>query len=91
MHDRLGTGNSGSPRAVQTFEDIADDLDGVISALRLPQPVVVVAHSFGGPIAVTWAARHQPDARTLVLLDTVPPGWHAAQASLTPPPDPDRS
>jgi pimeloyl-ACP methyl ester carboxylesterase len=87
VYDRLGIGNSGSPRAVQTFEDIADDLDGVISALRLPRPVVVVAHSFGGPIAVTWAARHQPDARALVLLDTMPPGWLAAQASLTPPPD----
>ncbi len=89
MYDRLGIGDSDPPRAaVQTFEDIADDLDGVISALRLPRPVVVVAHSFGGPIAVTWAARHQLDARALVLLDTIPPGWHAALPSLMPPPDP---
>ncbi len=88
MYDRLGIGNSDSPPPVQTFEDIASDLDGVITALRLPRPIVVVAHSLGGPIAVTWAAHHQPDARALVLLDIVPPGWHAAQASLTPPPDP---
>ena len=89
MYDRLGIGDSDAPRAAaQTFEDIAADLDGVISALRLPRPVAVVAHSFGGPIAVTWAARHQSDARALVLLDTIPPGWHAALPSLMPPPDP---
>lgn len=88
MYDRLGIGRSDSPPAVQTFEDIADDLDGVISALRLPRPVVVVAHSLGGPIAVTWAAHHQPDARALVLLDPSPPGFQTALASLMPPPDP---
>jgi pimeloyl-ACP methyl ester carboxylesterase len=88
MYDRLGVDRSDAPRGVQTFEDIADDLDGVISALRLRRPVVLVAHSFGGPIAVTWAARHQPDARALVLLDTIPPGWQAALTSLIPPPDP---
>ena len=43
MYDRLGVGRSDSPPPVQTFEDIAADLDGVISALRLPRPVVVVA------------------------------------------------
>ena len=69
MYDRLGVDRSDSPPPVQTFEDIAADLDGVISALRLPRPVVVVAHCLGGPIAVTWAAHHQPDARALVLLD----------------------
>lgn len=88
MYDRLGIGRSDSPPAVQTFEDIADDLDGVISALRLPRPVVVVAHSLGGPIAVTWAAHHQPDARALVLLDPSPPGFQTTLASLMPPPDP---
>lgn len=88
MYDRLGIGNSDSPPAVQTFEDIADDLDGVISALRLPRPVVVVGHSLGGPIAVSWAARHPRDARALVLLDPTPPGFQAALPSLVPPPDP---
>ena len=88
MYDRLGTGRSDSPPAVQTFEDIADDLDGVVTALRLPRPVVLVAHTMGGPVAVTWAAHHQPDARALVLLDPVPPGWQAALKSLLPPPDP---
>ena len=88
MYDRLGVDRSDSPPPVQTFEDIAADLDGVISALRLPRPVVLVAHGLGGPIAVTWAAKHQPDARALVLLDADPPGWQAALPSLLPPPDP---
>lgn len=88
MYDRLGIGNSDSPPAIQTFEDIADDLDGVISALGLPRPVVVVGHSLGGPIAVSWAVRHPRDARALVLLDPSPPGFQAALPSLVPPPDP---
>ena len=88
MYDRLGVGGSDSPPPVQTFQDIAADLDGVISALRLPRPVVLVASDLGGPIAVTWAAQHQPDGRALVLLDPVPPGWQAAAPSLLPPPDP---
>ncbi len=88
MYDRLGTGRSDAPPPVQTFEDIAADLDGVISALRLPRPVVVVASDLGGPIAVTWAARHQADARALVLLDALPPGWQVALPSVLPPPDP---
>ena len=88
MYDRLGVGLSDSPPALQSFEDIADDLDGVISALRLPRPVVVVGHSLGGPIAVTWAAHHEADTRALVLLDPAPPGYRAAVASLMPPPDP---
>ena len=88
MYDRLGVGRSDSPPALQTFEDIATDLDGVISALRLPRPVVVVGHSLGGPIAVTWAAHHEGDARALVLLDPAPPGYRSAESSLLPPPDP---
>ena len=88
MYDRLGTGRSDAPPPIQTFEDIADDLDGVISALRLPRPVVVVASDLGGPIALTWAAHHQRDARALVMLDTIPPGWQAAFPALLPPPDP---
>ena len=87
-YDRLGVGDSDSAPPVQTFQDIAADLDGVISALRLPRPVVLVASDLGGPIAVTWAAQHRPDARALVLLDPVPPGFHAAAFFLLPPPDP---
>ncbi len=88
MYDRLGVDRSDAPPAVQTFEDIADDLDGVITALRLPRPVVLVAHGIGGPIAVTWAARHQSDARGVVLLDADSPGWQAALPALLPRPDP---
>ena len=88
MYDRLGVGRSDSPPAIQTFEDIAADLDGVITALRLPRPVVLVGHSLGAPIAVTWAAHHHTDARALVLLDPSPPGFETAIPSLMPPPDP---
>ena len=68
-YDRLGMGNSDSPPERQTFADIAADLDRVITGLGLRRPLVVVAHSLGGPIAMTWAATHPRDAKGVLLLD----------------------
>lgn len=86
-YDRLGIGQSEPPPEVQTFADIADDLDGVITALKLPRPIVVVAHSLGGPIAMTWASKHPADAKAVVLLDASPPGFREEFDRLLPPPD----
>src|SRR5689334_16001154 len=49
-YDRLGVGGSDEPPRAQTFADMADELDGVIDALKLRRPVVLVAHSLGGMI-----------------------------------------
>src|SRR4051812_27302563 len=46
-YDRLGVGNSDPPPARQTFADLADQMDAVVTALHLHRPVVLVAHSLG--------------------------------------------
>ena len=91
VYDRLGVGRSDPPPDRQTFATLADDLDGVISALGLTRPVVVMGHAMGAPIVLTWVSRHESDARAVVLLDPVPPGYFGpsgALLKLLPPKDP---
>ncbi|WP_185747044.1 alpha/beta fold hydrolase [Humibacillus xanthopallidus] len=90
-YDRLGVGRSDAAPDRQTFTSMAGDLEGVISALGLTRPVVVMGHALGGPIALSWASKHQADARALVLFDPMPPGYLGPKGSLVkalPPPDP---
>jgi len=91
LYDRLGVGRSDSARHVQTFDSLADDLDGVISGLGLTRPVVVVGDARGAPIALTWMSRHEKDARAVLLTMPTPPGFmgpHGALSRLLPPEDP---
>lgn len=91
VYDRLGIGRSDSVPDRQTFESLSDDLDGVISGLGLTRPVVLVGHAMAAPIVLTWVTRHEADARAVVLLDPVPPGYlgpTGALVGLLPPRDP---
>lgn len=91
LYDRLGVGRSDPAPHLQTFASMADDLDGVISALGLSRPVVVLGDQLGAPIALTWVSRHKKDARAVVLLMPAPPGFmgpHGALSRLLPPKDP---
>jgi pimeloyl-ACP methyl ester carboxylesterase len=74
-YDRRGVGGSDAPPGPQTFADMAVDLDGVIDELGLKRPVVLVAHSLGGMVAVTWAEEHVDDLAGLVLVDATPPEY----------------
>jgi pimeloyl-ACP methyl ester carboxylesterase len=47
-------------------------LSDILTALHVQTPVELVALSMGGPIAVTFAARHPERVRALALLD---PGY----------------
>ncbi len=86
-YDRLGVGDSDEPPERRSFADLADEVDGVIDALGLTRPVVVVAHSLGGVVAVTWAEEHRQDLAGLVLVDATPPSF-VATALATLPKDP---
>lgn len=91
VYDRLGMGRSDPPPERQTFATLAADLDGVISALGLTRPVVAVGRSMGAPIVLSWACSHPSDARAVVLLDPMPPGYFGpdgAFVKLLPPEDP---
>lgn len=83
-YDRLGVGDSGPPPRSQTFDDMAQTLDGVVSALDLTRPVVLVAHSLGGMVATTWAAEHPDDVAGLLLVDATGPGYPQRLLELLP-------
>jgi pimeloyl-ACP methyl ester carboxylesterase len=70
-YDRLGVGESGPRPARQTVDQLATDLDGVMAALRLSRPLVVVGHSLGGAITMVWAASHPNATAGVVLVDAV--------------------
>jgi pimeloyl-ACP methyl ester carboxylesterase len=74
-YDRLGVGTSDPPPARQTFADLADQADAVVTALHLHRPVVLVAHSLGGTVAVTWGEQHRDDLAGLVLIDATPSAY----------------
>ena len=70
-----GVGSSDAPPRRQTFADMADELDAVMSALGLRAAGVLVAQDLGGMVATTWAEAHDDDLAGLVLRGRHPPGY----------------
>jgi long-chain acyl-CoA synthetase len=74
--DLRGHGRSERPAGAYTMEVLLRDLDDVLHATRVlstderVKPFVVLAHSFGGAIAATYAARHAERIEKLVLIGT---------------------
>ena len=83
-YDRLGVGHSDPAPRRQTVDDLANELDAVVSALGLRRPVVLVAQDIGGVIATTWAEAHDDDLAGLVLVDATPPGYLDTALQLVP-------
>jgi pimeloyl-ACP methyl ester carboxylesterase len=88
VYDRLGVSRSDPAPALQDFETIAADLDGVVTQLGLHRPIVLVSAGLGSAVGITWAKRHGRDARGLVLLSPYPPGVHERYLAALPGPDP---
>lgn len=74
--DHLGMGYSErGPR--RTLAQRVDDLGVILDGFGIDGPVTLVAHDWGGPIALGWAARHRERVERLVLMNTgveLPPG-----------------
>ncbi len=68
MPDARGHGNSGVPDFGYRYEDHANDVAGLINALRLPPPILL-GHSMGGMTAAVVASRKPNLLRGLVLAD----------------------
>jgi pimeloyl-ACP methyl ester carboxylesterase len=68
-YDRAGYGGSDRDDHPRTLERMADDLRDTLEAAGERGPVVLVAHSWGGPIARVFARRHPERMAGVVLVD----------------------
>src|SRR5712692_7171188 len=64
-----GHGLSEDPAGLAyTMESFVHDLEVVLEALQVQEPVHLIAHSFGGAIATEYVIRHPEKVRSLVLI-----------------------
>ncbi len=68
--DQLGMGYSDRSRPSRTLADRVSDLGLLTAALDVTGPVVTVAHDWGGPVSLGWAAAHRAQLRGVVLTNT---------------------
>jgi N-formylmaleamate deformylase len=68
MPDARGHGQSSVPNYGYRYEDHANDVVGLIKALRLPPPILI-GHSMGGMTAAVVASRNPKLLRGLILAD----------------------
>lgn len=69
-YDRLGEGGSDKPPAVQTVDDQARTLRGLVDAAGWDGPFVFAGHSWGGAVIQRFAAQHPNDVVGIVLVDS---------------------
>jgi len=76
LYDQRGTGASKhlKPNAPQTMEAQVADLDAIRGALALDR-VAVLGDSYGGMIAMAYAAAHPDHVARLILSDSAAPSW----------------
>lgn len=67
--DTRGHGLSAAPPGAYTLDQLADDLHGLLQALKVDRPHFV-GLSMGGMIGMTYALRYPGRFRSLVLCDT---------------------
>ncbi|MGI5187115.1 alpha/beta fold hydrolase [Promicromonospora sp. CA-289599] len=68
-YDRAGYGGSDLDPQERTLERIADDLAGLLDSIGETRPVVLVGHSWGGPVIRLFAERRPQQVAGLVLVD----------------------
>ena len=78
--DQLEMGFSERTGVTRRLQQRVDDLCALTDELELSGPIVTVAHDWGGPISLGWAARHRAQLEGVVLTNTAvhqPPGSRA--------------
>jgi proline iminopeptidase len=76
LYDQRGTGASKHvrPNAPQTMDAQVADLDAIRKALSLDR-IAVLGDSYGGMIAMAYAAAHPEHVSHLILSDSPAPAW----------------
>ncbi|MFL5802294.1 MAG: alpha/beta fold hydrolase [Roseiflexaceae bacterium] len=70
--DLRGHGQSEQPRSSYSLEEFMWDFTQTLDRLKVVEPFTLLAHSFGGPIALTFAATQPQRVARLVLIATAP-------------------
>ena len=68
--DQLGMGFSSRPAGARKLSQRIDDLDALIDAADVHGPVTLIAHDWGGPVALGWATKNKERVEKLVLFNT---------------------
>jgi pimeloyl-ACP methyl ester carboxylesterase len=79
-YNRAPYGASSPARDGRRPREVAEDLDGVLKALGIAGPLVLVGHSIGGIYLRTYAALHLDRVAGMVLVDSS----HEAQRKVIP-------
>jgi pimeloyl-ACP methyl ester carboxylesterase len=66
-YDLRGTGRSERPPGPYSLDDFVGDLRALVEALELARPALV-GHSFGGSIALAYAARYPAEVSAVVCV-----------------------
>jgi pimeloyl-ACP methyl ester carboxylesterase len=75
-YDRAGFGWSDAGPLPRTAGRIADELHDLLRRDAVPQPYLLVGHSFGGLIMRLFASRHPNEVAGLVLIEpAIPEEW----------------
>lgn len=70
-YDRAGLGWSDSSRKPREIWQMVEELRTMLDRVQVTTPRVMVAHSYGGLVALGYAARYPVELAGLVLLDPV--------------------
>ncbi|MEA2003240.1 MAG: alpha/beta fold hydrolase, partial [Actinomycetota bacterium] len=68
--DQLDMGYSERTGTVRRLQERIDDLGALTKAMGITGPVVTVAHDWGGPISLGWAAQNRGQLAGVVLMNT---------------------
>jgi pimeloyl-ACP methyl ester carboxylesterase len=92
-YDRLGIGRSDrpAPDARRTLTDQVADLQALLEATNLSDPLVLVAHSAGSLPLIGFAGTAPDRVAGVVMVDGLSPRVSAAQRAALPPPTPGES
>ncbi len=85
LYDLRGHGRSERPLSGYAVADHVADLGGLLDALGIDEPVILLGNSFGGGVALNFAMAHPERVAGLVLVEAhfaVPGGAEAMSAML---------
>ena len=70
-YDRAGLGWSDASRDARNIWDVAEELRTVLHRADIPQPRILIAHSYGALITIAYSLRHRSEIAGMVLVDPV--------------------